>query len=317
MTFEEKFPTVVNEEGADYDLGVEPGETGDDNLSGDEELLKAIQSLKDSEDDEDEDETDESDEESDEDDESDEEESDEDEDPEEDEEDEERDQEPEEKPKKKQSKEENAKFAAQRRQKEMEAKIQAEVDKLRNESPEFQLAKQLSEVYGKDPATIMEEMREAQLRQEAKDKNLPIELLRERQKDQSRIQTLEDQLNQIRFESWQNKIKADSADLKGKYTMLTDEDFDSAVDYMLNTVKNVDLPLEQAVYAVHGQKIIDSLANQKVQDKLATESGRKKKTPLAPSNGKPASPTKSLTAEEKAIAKAFNMSEADYLKYKS
>jgi phage I-like protein len=48
---------------------------------------------------------------------------------------------------------------------------------------------------------------------------------------------------------------------------------------------------------------------------LANESGRKKKTPLAPNSGKtPKAGT--LTAEERSMAKVFNMSESDYLKYK-
>jgi hypothetical protein len=120
----------------------------------------------------------------------------------------------------------------------------------------------------------------------------------------------------MKFQTWQTKIQADSVTLKSQYPMLSDEDMDAAVSYMLNTVRNVDLPLEDAVYAVHGKKIIDSLAKQKVQDDLAKQSGRSKKTPLAPKNGK-ASKAPSLTADERAIAAAFNMSPDEYLKYKS
>jgi hypothetical protein len=63
-----------------------------------------------------------------------------------------------------QSKEDNAKFAAQRRQQELEARVQAELDKLKAESPEFKLAQQLSKQFGKSPEEIMAEMQEEDLK---------------------------------------------------------------------------------------------------------------------------------------------------------
>lgn len=308
MDFDKLFPNVVKEDGEGYELDNETHEDNDDELSGDEELLKALQSLKDEENEDDEDADD--DEDSDEDDDSED-----DEDDSEDDEEDQEDEDEEEQPKKKQSKEDNAKFAAQRRQQELEKKVQAELERLKNESPEFQLAKSLSDMYGRPAEEIMAEMKEAQLKAEAKQKGLPLELLRERQADRDKMQTLENELNQLKFQNWQTKIKADTESLKSQYTMLTDEDFDGAIDYILNTVRNVDLPLEQAVYAVHGKKIVEGLANAKQQEKLAKESGRKKKTPLAPNNGKP-SKVKGLTAEERYVAKQMGLTEEDYLKYK-
>ena len=111
------------------------------------------------------------------------------------------------------------------------------------------------------------------------------------------------------------KIDADKVRLKTDYNVLGDSDLDEAVQYVLRT--NVDMPLEQAVYALHGKKIIEALATAKEQEKLAAESGRKKKTPLAPNNGKASQAAKSITAEEKYIAQQLGMSVDDYLKYKS
>lgn len=214
--------------------------------------------------------------------------------------------------KREQSKEENARFAAQRRQKELEDRLKQEME----QSPEFRLAQQLQQQYGRSAEEIMEAMREEQLKQEAAQKNLPIELLRERQADRDRLQTLENELNQLRFQNWQNQITADTTRLKGQFSFLTDDDMQQATDYILNVAQNVNIPLEQALYAVHGAKIIEHLTNQKVQDNLAEQSGRKRKTPPSPNNGKP-SETKSVTAEERYIAKQFGMSVDDYLKYKS
>lgn len=217
--------------------------------------------------------------------------------------------------KREQSKEENARFAAQRRQKELDDKLQAELEKVRNESPEFQLAKQLSEMYGTTPDVILQQMKEEALKQRAEKTGVPIEYLKEQQVQSDKVTALEQELNNLRFQGWQNQIKADTENLKGQYPMLTQEDFDKATDYILNVAKNVNLPLEDAVYAVHGRKIIENLSNAKVQEDLAKQSGRSKKTPPSPNNGKP-SKVVSLTAEERYVAKQMGISEEDYLKYK-
>lgn len=218
--------------------------------------------------------------------------------------------------KREQSREENAKFAAQRRQKELDERVQREIEKLRAESPEFQLAQRMQKTYGKTPEEIMEEMVEAELAREAEQRQLPIELLRERQTDRDRVSKLEDELNQLRYQSWQNQVETDSAKIRDQYKFLEQADMDKAVDYILNVAKNVEIPLEQAVFAVHGQKIVQELANQKIQDELAQQSGRKSKTPPPPNKGKTV-PVVSLTAEEREIAKAFGMTAAEYQKYKS
>lgn len=316
MKFEEMYPTMVKEDEAGYQVD-DNEDPGSEDLSGDEELFNAIKSLVDSKDEDEEDDSEDADTGSDADDDESEDDEEEQDDEEADEDDEQEEEEVEEKPAKKQSKEDNAKFAAQRRQRELDAKVQAELERLRNESPEFQLAKQLSEMYGKPADVIMAEMREATLRKQAEESKVPYEVLKKQQEADERAERLEQEINQLRYQSWQTQIKSESTRLQEQYTMLTEEDFDQAVNYILNTAKNVDLPLEDAVFAVHGKKIVEGLSKAKVQDQLATESGRKKKTPLAPTNGKPASPAKQLTAEEKSIAKAFGMSEADYLKYKS
>ena len=102
--------------------------------------------------------------------------------------------------------------------------------------------------------------------------------------------------------------------MKQEYSFLTDDDIQEAVDYILNVAQNVDLPLEHAVFAVHGKKIAEALANAKLQEQLAADSGRKK-TPVTPKSGK-TSQTRTATAEERYIAKQLGMSVDEYLKYK-
>lgn len=218
--------------------------------------------------------------------------------------------------KREQSKEENARFAAQRRQKELDDKVQAEIARIQSESPEYKLAKQLSEMYGTTPDVILEQMKEAALQKEATEKNVPVELLRDRQAERDRLASVEEELNQLRFNAWENKIETEKSELQTKYSVLDDADFAKATEYLLYDAASVDMTLEQAVYALHGAKIVESLANAKAQDKLAKDGGRKKKTPPSPNNGKALSTTKGATAEEKYIAKQMGMSVDDYLKYK-
>lgn len=217
--------------------------------------------------------------------------------------------------KREQSREENARFAAKRREQELERKVEERLAAMREQAPEFQLAQQLSEMYGTTPDVILQQMKEAQLQQEAERTGIPLEHLQEREEERQRLDSLETELQQLRFEKWESTIEADKSRLMDKYSVLTPEDMDSAVEYILNEVQNVDMPLEKAVYAVHGEKIIESLANAKVQDNLAKQGGRGKKTPPAPNNGKPSRTTKA-TQEERYIARQMGMSVEDYLKFK-
>jgi hypothetical protein len=306
-----EFENVTGNDGAEEVVEPNPIVEDDNGLSGEEELIKALESLKDSDDEDDDDE--EIDSESDEEDE--EETAADDEEDELDEEDEEEEVvEPEKQ--KKQSKEENAKFAAQRRQAELDRKVQEKLDELKQQSPEFKLAQELAEMYGTTPDQMLEQMREAKIQKEAKDTGKSVEDIREKQEQNSKITSLQQEINEMRYQQWQTRITNEGVALKKDYPMLSEEDMDSAVNYILKEARNVEMPLEQAVYALHGKKIIDALAKAKTQDNLAAESGRKKKTALPPNNGKPSKESKSLTAEEKYIAKQLNMTEDDYLKYK-
>ena len=213
---------------------------------------------------------------------------------------------------KRQSKEENAKFAARRRQQELEDRVQ---EQLKN-SPEYKLAQKLAKQFGKPIDQILVELEEADIQQEAEERKVtPEQIRRERERD-SRADQLEQEINRLKFESWQNQIKLESKDIMGEYKMLTQDDIDTAVDYILNVAKNVELPLEDAVFAVHGKKIAKAMAKQTAQEDLAKESGRKRKTPLAPTNGRSNRTKQELSADEKYIARQFGLSDDEYRKFK-
>jgi hypothetical protein len=318
MKFEDKLPLKL-------DLQLFADETDDvieddneDYSGGEEDIASAIRDLlnQDQEEDEESEDEEESEEETEEDDEEEEEDEElEDEEEEEsDDEDEEEDKEP---TKKKQSKEENAKFAAKRRQDEIDRQVEARMAELQKQSPEYKLAQRLSEMYGRPVEQIMEEMEEAALQKESKESGVSIERLRKDRETEERANRLEAEINQIKFDAWQATIKSDSEALKKQYPVLTQDELDSAVDYILNTVSNVEMPLEQAVYALHGKKIIEAQAKAKVQDDLATKSGRAKKNALPPNNGKGTKVSAKLTADEAYIAKQFGMTADEYKKYQS
>jgi hypothetical protein len=318
MTLENNFLLKLN-------LQQHADDEGDDDttpdLSGDDELAAAIRTLMDSDsqtDDDEDDNTDDSDvddddSDTDDDTDDDEDESDEDEDEDEDDQDDEEDDEP--PVNKKQSKEKNAEFAKKRREAEAQARAEAELERLKQESPEFKLAEMLSEQFGKPVEDIMEEIKEQQILAEAKQRKIPVEELREKRAEKERADRLEQEIAMLKFNQWEVTTKADGARLMNEYKMLTQEDIETATNYILNVAKNVELPLEDAVFAVHGKKIAKALAKGEVQEDLAKQSGRKKKTPLSPNNGK-ASKVTTLTADEQAIARAFGMTNDDYIKYK-
>ena len=97
--------------------------------------------------------------------------------------------------------------------------------------------------------------------------------------------------------------------------MLTDEDMYDAKVYLLQTIRNPNMPLEQAVFALHGAKITNSYRSNVRNEVLAEVSGRKKGALPPQSTGK-ASTAKSLTPDEMSAAKALGISIDDYLKFK-
>lgn len=217
---------------------------------------------------------------------------------------------------KKQSKEENARFARERREREMQAKIDAEIERVRQEAPEFQLAKLLADQYGTTPDVILEQMKEQQLQKKAEKEGVPVEYLRKIEEYEAKLQAQEERTNRLMFAQWQNQIQAEASTLlaQPEFSMLTQADMDAAATHMLTKLKANDVPLEDVVYMLHGRKIIAAQKKNAEQELLAKESGRSRK-PLAPKTGK-ASDTQTLTEEERYVARQMGLSEDDYLKYK-
>lgn len=219
--------------------------------------------------------------------------------------------EPESEPQKRvQTPEENARFAEQRRQKQ----VQAEIDRLKQESPEFQLAQQLADMYGTTPDAMLEQVRHAALLKQSQQTGVPVEFLQQQQHQAQTISYLEEQMNLMAFEGWQRRIEAESAALKQEFPMLTDSDLLDAQTHLLQVMGNADAPLEQAVYALHGKKIASVIREQAKQEALAEISGRK---------GGPASVKGSkqdlasgLSSEERYVAKMMGISETEYQKHK-
>lgn len=220
------------------------------------------------------------------------------------------DQEQKEPDKKQQSAEENARFAEMRRQQQLEQQVQ---DRMK-QSPEYQIAQMLAQRYGVSTDQMLNQLKENALAEQAQKQGVPIEYLRRQQELEDRIRQQELQFQEVQFERWKTRVDGEMKTVKTDYPMLDDNDLKQAVDYMFQ-VGNTDLPLDQAVFAVHGKKIATALKEQAEQDALATVSGRKP-SPLKPQGGKP-NPTVQLSADEKYVAKMMGITEKEYLKYKT
>lgn len=225
--------------------------------------------------------------------------------------DEEEEYEPEPEEPKKQSREDNARFAEQRRQQQLEKAVQ---DRLR-QSQEYRTAQLISEMYGVPQEQLYDQLYEAKLQREADAQNVPVEYLREREQFRQQQQQLQDQLHTLMFQQWQGRIENEKAQLKQQFNMLTDEDLESASYYMLNDLKRTDLPLENAVFALHGAKILGGLKNTAKNEALAEISGRKK-SPLPVKGGKSQNDTVSLSDEEKYVARKLGLTDKEYSKWK-
>lgn len=215
--------------------------------------------------------------------------------------------------KKSQTPEENRKFAEQRRQQEFDKRLQEELDKRLNENKELQSAKLLQEQFGLDLPTILENLNYQRMVEQSQQTGIPIEVLQQQAQLQQKSEYSDQRLAELEFKLWQSEIRSEAVEVQKDYPMLTTEDMQQAVTYMTETLGTTSIPLKQAVMAVHGDKIMESLRTQARNEVLAEKSGRK--TPLQPQGGKsPSTPT--LTDDERFIAKQLGVSEEDYLKYK-
>lgn len=206
---------------------------------------------------------------------------------------------------------ENARNAERRRQNE-----ERQMQKLRSESPEFLLAQQLVHKFGKPPEALLQDLLEAQMKEQALQQGVPVEVLQQQQATQQELAQLRQQVDMQNFMVWTNQIEADKTTLKAQYPMLDDADLDAAKGYITGTLQNTNVPLEEAVLALHGKKIIHGLRSAERNEALAEVSGRKAKSTAPPKSGKSDSGNQTLSAEESIAAKALGISEKDYLKYR-
>lgn len=208
-----------------------------------------------------------------------------------------------------QTPEENRKFAEQRRQQELEKRVQEELSK----NPELQAAKLLQDQYGLDLNTILQEVQLEQLKEQSQQTGIPLEVLQRQSQLEQQTTASNQRLAELEFKLWQSEVRIEAQDVQKDYPMLTAEDMQAAVDYMVDTLGTTNIPLKNVVMAVHGDKIMESLRTQARNEVLAEKSGRK--TPLQPQGGKsPSTPT--ISEEERYVAKMMGVSEEDYLKYK-
>lgn len=210
----------------------------------------------------------------------------------------------------KQSREQNAYYAEKRRQEQLERQIQERLA----QTKEYQTTKLLSEIYNIPEEQLYDKLYEAKLTKEAQAQNVPVEYLREREELRKQQQQLQDQLHTLMFQQWESRVEKEKQSLKAQFNMLSDEDLESAAYYMLNDLKRTDLPLQNAVFALHGEKILGGLKNTAKNEALAEVSGRKK-SPLPVKGGKSESAV-SLSDEERYIAKKLGLTDKEYSKWK-
>lgn len=213
--------------------------------------------------------------------------------------------------KKVQSREENARFAEMRRQQQLEQQVQEKV----KQSKEYQTTQLLAEMYGVPQEELYDKLYDAKLEREAQAKNVPVEYIREREELRKQQEAMQNQLHTLMFTQWQSRVEQEKAQLKQQFNMLSDSDLDSAAYYMLNDLKRTDLPLENAVFALHGGKILGELRNTAKNEALAEVSGRKK-SPLSVKSGSKQTEVVSLSDEERYVAKKLGLTDKEYSRWK-
>jgi len=138
------------------------------------------------------------------------------------------------------------------------------------ESPEVQLAKRLSEIYGADPETILKWIDEFEQYQQAQQMNVPPEIVQ-------KLTQMEQENNELKFQFWQARMLQEEKELRQKYPYAKEEHIAKALEFIKET-GSLDLPLEQAFIAANYQDLAEMIAQQVRQQVLAEMSGRNKRT---------------------------------------
>jgi hypothetical protein len=214
-----------------------------------------------------------------------------------------------------QTPEQNAQYAEQRRQNLVEQRVQQELQKLKTQAPEFQMAQMLSEMYGMPVDQLYNQLQEVRLKKEAEQRGVPIEVMKQLNTYEQQQAQLQQQLNLMQFQNWQSRVDGEAQLLLNQYPMLNQDDMVEAKFFLLETLQNPEIPLQNAVFAIHGHKITESLKNLAKQEALAEISGRKKGG-LPPQSMKTNDSNSTLTEEERYIARNMGMSESEYLRWK-
>lgn len=212
-----------------------------------------------------------------------------------------------------QTPEENAYYAEQRRQQQLQEKVQAELQ----QSTEYQIVKMLSDQYGVTPEEMYAQMQEAAMEKQAAEQGVSVEYLRRLQAaEQARVE-LEERLNRIEFENWYAQKQNEGQQVIESYNgIITEDDVQDAISFMLNDLGTTNMTIDKVVRLLHGDKLESELKRLAKQEALAEFSGRKA-SPLAPQSGKTQSTASSLTAEERYFAKKLGLSDDQYSKYMS
>lgn len=218
--------------------------------------------------------------------------------------------------KKVQSPEENARYAEQRRQSLIDQRVKEELERQKAESLEYKTTQMLAQMYGVTPEQLYAQIEDARLKQEAEKQGIPLEVAKSLEQYKNELGTYQQKLQQLEFESWSSRVDAQEQQLKQQYPMLTDDDLYNSKVYLLQTIRNPNMPLEQAVFALHGAKITNTFKDNIRNEVLAEMAGRKKGA-LPPQSMKKASPAKTLSQDEILAARALGISEEDYLQHKS
>lgn len=213
-----------------------------------------------------------------------------------------------------QTPEENAKFAEQRRQKQIEDRAEQLAQERLKQAPEFQVAQKLSEIYGRPVSEILEGLEQARLERLAEQQQVSVESLQAQEATNRDIETAQAKLVQTQFEMWKMRVNSEATAIQQQYPSLTPDEVEAAKAYMLETLGNPDLPLDQAVNALYGTKIREA-EREAMKQELLAELGNRKPSPIPPQGGKPA-PASVLTDDEKYVARKMGLTEADYLRYK-
>lgn len=125
---------------------------------------------------------------------------------------------------------------------------------------------EVAKMNGITPEQVIQEFERKQLEEQAKQQNVPVEVMQ-------KLQTLEQENKTVKQSLFADRFNREVEETKAKYN-LTDEEVQATVEFMDKHKFPLDFPFETAYIAANHEKLVEEAKNKAIQEQLEEKKKR-------------------------------------------